>query len=147
VGEVEREYLWLVNPGHAIAAGIEYGFVIPQEEVYLEYFDIPQPDELVFISSFSGGEAFRSGCCFKRGAGKIFYFRPGHETCPTYHHAQVQRVLLNAVRWAAPTGKLAFEATHRGRDFLLDPRNPGDTRVVGASHALAEILDPEKYVR
>ncbi|NLG27855.1 MAG: trehalose utilization protein ThuA, partial [Chloroflexi bacterium] len=76
---------------------------IPHVEMYGEFFDIPQPDELVFISWFQGGEVFRSGCCWHRGKGKVFYFRPGHETLPIYYHAGVQKVLTNAVRWAAPT--------------------------------------------
>jgi trehalose utilization protein len=59
---------------------------------------------LVFISWYQGGEVFRSGCCFHRGKGKIFYFRPGHETFPIYHQPEVLRVITNAVRWAAPAG-------------------------------------------
>lgn len=77
--------------------------------MYSEHFDIPQPDELAFISSFAGGEVFRSGCTFTRGAGKIFYFRPGHETYPIYHNADVLRVITNGVRWAAPAGSLKLE--------------------------------------
>src|SRR5262249_30793861 len=90
------------SPGHPIAEGVPHPFVIPQQEMYGEFFDIPQPDELVFISSFAGGEVFRSGCCFTRGRGRIFYFSPGHEFYPVYHQAEVQRVLANAVGWAAP---------------------------------------------
>jgi trehalose utilization protein len=96
----DREVVWTVNPSHPITAGLPPVFVIPKEEMYSEYFDIPQPDDLVFISSFSGGEVFRSGCCFSRGKGRIFYFRPGHETHPIYHQPEVQQVLANAVRWA-----------------------------------------------
>ena len=99
----ERERLWVVSPGHPITQGIENGYwELPQAEMYGEFFDIPQPDELVFISWFQGGEVFRSGCTFKRGQGKIFYFRPGHETYPIYHHETVQLVLANAAQWAAP---------------------------------------------
>ena len=73
--------------------------------MYGEHFDIPAPDTLVFVSWFAGGEVFRSGCCYPRGRGKIFYFRPGHETYPTYFHTDVRRVIANAARWAAqPTG-------------------------------------------
>ncbi|MCC6314978.1 MAG: ThuA domain-containing protein [Thermomicrobiales bacterium] len=100
----DRERLWVVNPGHPIAAGIGERFALEQEEMYGEHFDIPAPDELVFISWFTGGEVFRSGCCFYRGAGKVFYFRPGHESFPTYYDPTVRRVLVNAVRWAAPSG-------------------------------------------
>jgi len=100
----ERERIWVVNPGHPIAAGLPEYFEIPHTEMYGERFDIPQPDELVFLSWFQGGEVFRSGCCFFRGAGKIFYFRPGHETLPIYYQAEVQKVITNGVRWTAPSG-------------------------------------------
>ena len=98
----DREILWVTRPGHPIVRGIDDHFVLPREEMYGEYFDIPQPETLVFVSWFTGGEVFRSGCCYTRGRGRIFYFRPGHESFPTYHHPQVQRVIANAVRWAAP---------------------------------------------
>lgn len=98
----DHERIWVLEPGHPIAAGLGETIEIDTEEMYGERFDIPQPDELVFVSWFTGGEVFRSGCCYRRGAGKIFYFRPGHETYPTYHHPDVQRVIANAVQWAAP---------------------------------------------
>ena len=85
--------------------------MIPHEEMYGEHFNIPQPDELVFISWFEGGEVFRSGCCYHRGKGKIFYFRPGHEVFPIYHQKEIQQVITNAVRWAAP---IAFPNTTYG---------------------------------
>ncbi len=99
----DRERLWVVAPGHPIAQGLGEQIVLDKEEMYGEHFDIPQPDELVFVSWFSGGEVFRSGACYRRGQGRIFYFRPGHETYPTYHNPEIQRVLVNAARWAAPT--------------------------------------------
>ena len=99
----ERERLWVVSPSHPITQGIDQYIELPHEEMYGEFFDIPAPDEIVFMSWFQGGEVFRSGCTFHRGRGKIFYFRPGHETHPTYHDARVQRVIQNAVRWARPT--------------------------------------------
>jgi trehalose utilization protein len=98
----DRELVWTVAPGHPIASGVPSPIVIPAQEMYGEHFDIPAPDELVFVSSFSGGEVFRSGCCFRRGRGRIFYFGPGHETFPVYHQFEVQRVIANAARWAAP---------------------------------------------
>ncbi len=101
----ERERIWIVDPGHPIADGLGESFVIDHEEMYGEHFDVPAPDRLVFVSWFQGGEVFRSGCCYQRGRGRIFYFRPGHETYPTYHHPDVQRVIANATRWAAgPSG-------------------------------------------
>jgi trehalose utilization protein len=96
----EREVVWSVAPTHEITEGVPPVFVIPEHEMYGEFFDIPQPDELVFISSFSGGEVFRSGCCWTRGNGRVFYFSPGHETFPVYHQPEIKRVLANAVRWA-----------------------------------------------
>jgi trehalose utilization protein len=96
----ERETVWTVAPGHPIAAGIPASFVIPEQEMYGEFFDVPPPEQLVFISSFAGGEVFRSGCCWTRGRGRIFYFSPGHETNPVYHQPEVRRVIANGVRWA-----------------------------------------------
>lgn len=102
----DKERLWVVTPSHPIAAGLGEYFEIPVEEMYGEPFGIPAPDELVFISWFTGGEVFRSGACWRRGHGRVFYFRPGHETYPTYHQAEVQQVIRNAVRWACPTVNL-----------------------------------------
>jgi len=99
----ERELVWTVDPSHPIAAGVPHPIVIDAQEMYGEHFDIPTPDELVFVSSFAGGEVFRGGCCFRRGAGKIFYFSPGDQDYPVYHHPDVRRVLVNAVEWATPT--------------------------------------------
>ena len=99
----EKEILWVVNPGHPIVQGLSENIVLPQVEMYGEHFNIPQPDEEVFISWFEGGEVFRSGCCWRRGKGKVFYFRPGHEVFPIYYNPEIQKVLKNAVRWAAPT--------------------------------------------
>jgi trehalose utilization protein len=103
----EKERLWVVEPAHPIAAGLPEYFELPYEEMYGERFDIPQPDSTVFISWFEGGEVFRSGCCWERGHGRIFYFRPGHEAYPTYYDANIQRVLTNAVQWAAPRVTIA----------------------------------------
>jgi trehalose utilization protein len=100
----DRELVWTVRPGHPIVQGVPHPFIIPRQEMYGEYFDIPQPDELVFISSYSGGEVFRSGCCYTRGLGKVFYFSPGHETYPVYEQPEIQRVLANAVQWAHNAG-------------------------------------------
>ena len=98
----DTERLWVVAPGHPIAEGLgEY--IELEEEMYGEPFDVPQPDELVFVSYFGGGEVFRSGLCYRRGQGRVFYFRPGHEENASYHNPDVQLVIRNAVRWAAPT--------------------------------------------
>ena len=96
----EKERLWVVNPGHPICDGLDEYFELPHTEMYGEFFDVPQPEELIFISWFAGGEVFRSGCCWRRGLGRIFYFKPGHETYPIYYDPNVQRVITNAVRWA-----------------------------------------------
>ena len=98
----EKERLWVVSPSHPITEGLPEYIELEHEEMYGEHFDIPQPDELIFTSWFEGGEVFRSGCTYKRGNGKVFYFRPGHETYPTYHNKQIQRVITNAVKWAEP---------------------------------------------
>jgi trehalose utilization protein len=101
--EGERELVWTVAPAHPIAAGVPHPLVLDRHEMYGEPFDIPAPDELVFVSSFAGGEVFRGGACFTRGSGRIFYFSPGDQEYPIYHHPDVRRVLANAVRWVAPS--------------------------------------------
>jgi trehalose utilization protein len=101
----ERERLWVCNPGHPIARGIDRYLEIENTEMYGEPFAVPTPDEIIFLSWFEGGEAFRSGCTWKRGNGKIFYFRPGHEVYPIYFHPVVRLVLRNAAHWAAPEGQ------------------------------------------
>ena len=100
----EKERLWVITPGHPIAEGIGDFIELEHTEMYGEFFDIPTPDDVVFISWFEGGEVFRSGCCWQRGKGKVFYFRPGHETYPIYHNANVQKVIGNAARWANYAG-------------------------------------------
>jgi trehalose utilization protein len=99
----ENERLWVVDPTHPIAVGVGEYIDLEQEEMYGEHFDIPTPDELIFVGWFKGGNVFRSGCTFKRGNGKVFYFQPGHETYPIFRNEKIQRVIKNAVKWCAPT--------------------------------------------
>ncbi|WP_422934078.1 ThuA domain-containing protein [Sinomonas sp. P47F7] len=98
----ERELVWTVAPRHPITEGVSQPIIVPGQEMYGEYFDIPEPDELIFISSFTGGEVFRSGVTYNRGYGRVFYFSPGDEVYPVYHQPEIQRVIANAVRWARP---------------------------------------------
>jgi len=98
----EKSRIWTVSPNHPIAQGVPEQFLLEREEMYGEPFGIPEPDEVVFISWFEGGNVFRSGVTFHREYGKIFYFQPGHETYPNYHNEHVQRVITNAVKWARP---------------------------------------------
>jgi trehalose utilization protein len=128
----ERERIWIVDPSHPIADGLEGEFFeLPHTEMYGEYFDIPRPDEVIFISWYEGGEVFRSGCTFRRGKGKVFYFSPGHETFPIYYDARVRRVIANAVCWAAPSGSPYFGDGRR----IQQPLNP-----IAAKHAVDESL-------
>lgn len=111
----EKERLFTVSPGHPIAKGLPESFVLEHAEMYSEFFDIPEPDTLVFIGWFKGGNVFRSGCCYNRGYGKIFYFQPGHESYPTYYNKNIQRVLTNAVYWAKPNNEIAeLVCPHQG---------------------------------
>ncbi len=98
----EKTRLWVIEPTHPIAEGIGDCIELEHEEMYGERFDVPTPDDLVFISWYKGGEVFRSGCCWNRGYGRVFYFSPGNETHLSYQNEKVIRVLKNAVRWACP---------------------------------------------
>lgn len=98
----ERERIWVCAPSSPIVQGVGEYFDIPHEEMYGEHFDIPEPDRLVLIGWYESGNVCRSGCCYNRGNGRIFYFQPGHETFPVYHQKEIQTILKNAVRWAAP---------------------------------------------
>jgi len=106
----DRCVVWNVNPNHPITQGVPLYFILEKEEMYCEYFFIPQPEELIFLSWFDGGNAFRGGCTFTRGLGRIFYFQPGHEVYPSYHNEHVQRVIANAIRWARPPEAREFRA-------------------------------------
>ncbi len=118
--EQDRELVWTVDPTHPIARGVPNPIVIDAQEMYGEFFDIPVPDELIFISSFSGGEVFRSGCTFRRGHGKIFFFSPGDQDFPVYHHADVRRVIANGVEWVQtdrPTREVPVLLRYETEDF------------------------------
>lgn len=108
----ERERVWVINPGHPITRGIDRFIELENSEAYGEPFGIPAPDEQVFISWFQGGEVFRGGNCWVRGSGRIFYFSPGHESYPIYHHPPIQRVIYNAIHWARPQGAGADVPRH-----------------------------------
>jgi trehalose utilization protein len=98
----EKERIWNIAPGHPIMRGVPDMFELPQEEMYGERFDVPEPDQLLALSWFQGGEVFRSLCLWRRGHGTVVYFRPGHETFPTYHDENVQTILANAAVYVAP---------------------------------------------
>ncbi|TFD87064.1 trehalose utilization protein ThuA [Cryobacterium lactosi] len=118
--EEDRELVWTVDPTHPIAQGVPQPFVIPQQEMYGEFFDVPAPDELIFLSTFSGGEVFRSGMTYKRGHGRIFFFSPGDQDYPVYHHEHVRRVIANGVQWARtslPTRRLPVLQRYETEDF------------------------------
>jgi trehalose utilization protein len=114
----EREILWVTRPGHPIVQGIDDHFILDHEEMYGEFFDIPEPESVFLISSFSGGEVFRSGCTWTRGAGRIAYFRPGHETFPTYYNPNVLKIIENAVHWAAPIHQANPQFGNRKRGWM-----------------------------
>jgi len=118
----DRELVWTVDPAHPVAAGVPSPIVIPSQEMYGEFFDIPAPDELVFVSSFTGGEVFRSGCAWRRGRGRVFYFSPGDQDYPVYHHPDVRRVLANAAVWAAPSfARQATPISYAPTDWFSTP--------------------------
>lgn len=119
----DQAIYWVARPGHPILQGIDDHFILPHEEMYGEFFDIPEPDETILIASFTGGEVFRSGLTYTRGAGRIFYFQPGHETYPSYYDKNVLKVIENAVRWAAPAvGLVGHSFGNRKHGWLEQPK-------------------------
>ena len=132
----EKERLWVVNPSHPIAKGLPQYFELENEEMYGESFAVPEPLETVFISWFEGGEVFRSGLTYKRGAGHIFYFRPGHETYPTYHNEYIGHVLRNAVHWAYNSNRVMMIA-----DALNVPADKAPERLTEQKTVLRSDAD------
>ena len=111
-GDNVKERIWIVDHSHPITAGFGRYFELPEEEMYGEPFSIPEPEKLLFVGWYESGEVFRSGCCYQRGNGKIFYFQPGHETVPTFHNKDVQQVIKNAVKWAVPSYRNEIPCPH-----------------------------------
>lgn len=116
-----HERLWNLRPDHPILAGIGETVELDEEEMYGERFDIPEPDELLMIGWFPGGEAFRSLCTWTRGAGRVVYFQPGHETHPTYHHPDILRIIADAAGWAARRTTIA-DVGRAPNTAALEPR-------------------------
>ena len=128
-GDNLHEIMWNINPSHPIAAGIPSHFHIDCEEVYAEPFQIPDPDELVFMSWYETGYVFRSGCVWKRGAGKVFYFQPGHETVPTYHNPYVRRILQNAAHYCKPASDMGYKWLYAGNSPYIKSYMAPETEI------------------
>lgn len=119
----DKAIYWVTRPGHPIVQNIDDHFILPHEEMYGEFFDVPEPDETLLIASFTGGEVFRSGLTYTRGAGRIFYFQPGHETYPSYYDKNVLTVIENSIRWAAPMpGLIGHSFDNRKHGWLDQPK-------------------------
>ncbi len=136
IGESER--VWIIDPTHPIAQGLGRYIEIPQEEMYGEVFDIPVPDELVMIGWYKGGEVFRSGCVFKRGRGKVFYFQPGHEEFPTYYRPEIVQVLKNAVYYLKPAARIEDPGIDVLASPCVDPAEPGTLELYGIEEKPSE---------
>ena len=108
----DSEILWVIDPAHPITRGVDRFFKLEHEETYGEPFTIPNPDKVLLIGNYSGGEVFRSGVLYERVNGKIFYFQPGHETFPTFYVPEVQTIIKNAVRFVAPTYREKVACPH-----------------------------------
>lgn len=98
-GDGKPSVMRVLLPDHPIAKGVPAEFSIAQTEMYDEPFHVPTPDAVVLEEHWERGEWFRSGSLWNVGKGKVFYFRPGHETYPVYKDPNVLRVIENAVRW------------------------------------------------
>ncbi len=98
-------YLRVLKPEHPIVQGVPAsGFTIPHEEMYNEPFHVPEPDEVILEERWETGEWFRGGMLWTLGKGKVFYFRPGHETYPTYQQEYPLMIVANAVNWLGAQG-------------------------------------------
>lgn len=115
----EKEIIWNTAPTHPITIGVPDNFILPKHEMYGERFDIPEPDQTIFISWFEGGNVFRSGVTFQRSNGKIFYFSPGHETYPIYYDPTIQKIMANAVRWAKSTAIRSMKDAPHDKNPLM----------------------------
>jgi trehalose utilization protein len=98
-------HMTTLMPQHPIAAGLPAKWDLPQTEMYDEPFHVPKPDAVVFEERWDKGEHFRSGCVWQVGKGRVFYFRPGHETYPVFKQTEPLKVIENAVRWLAAPAK------------------------------------------
>jgi len=103
-GDGAPSHVTMLLPEHPIAAGLPLKWDVKQTEMYDEPFHVPKPDAVVLEERWDKGERFRSGCVWKVGRGRVFYFRPGHEIYPVFKQAEPLRVLENAARWLAPEG-------------------------------------------
>ena len=101
VGDGGAETVSVVAPDHPIAKGVK-DFVIPRVEYFIEPFTVPEPEAVVFRSTYEKTDGwFRTGCCWTVGKGRVFYFRPGHETYPIIRQPEVQKCIYNGALWAA----------------------------------------------
>lgn len=121
----ERVRLWCVSPSHPIAQGVPLFIEVPADEMYGEPFNVPKPDDVVFINWYQGGEVFRGGCTWSRGRGRIFHFSPGHETFPVFHHSDIMKVIANGVRWAAEPHKDGHDLSNLHRPVPLEDGSGG----------------------
>ena len=99
--DAKPSFVRVLRPDHPIAAGIPRDFRISQTEMYDEPFHVPEPDAVIFEERWETGEWFRSGMVWRVGKGRVFYFRPGHETYPVYHEPTPLKIVANAARWLA----------------------------------------------
>lgn len=104
----EKERIWCIDPTHPVAAGLPETFTLEHEETYGEPFMIAPDGHTVFQSWFKGGETFRSGVALQRENGRIFYFQPGHESCPSLLDENVLKIIGNAVRWCAGSSQKPY---------------------------------------
>ncbi len=99
--DAKHSRVTMLHPEHPIAQGVPPVFEVSQTEMYDEPFHVPEPDAVIFQETFRDGGWFRGGMVWTLGKGKVFYFRPGHETYPVFKEEYPLRILENAARWLA----------------------------------------------
>ena len=112
---VEPSQMRTLLPEHPIAAGLPETFTLEYTEMYDGPFGVPPADEIIFSESWADGEHFNeAGAIWNVGKGKVFYFRPGHETYRVSYHRHVLKILGNATTYlgrAAQESRSAEKST------------------------------------
>lgn len=94
------EFVSIKAPDHPIARGIA-PFTISKTDMFSEPFAVPEPETVVFVSSWQKGETLRSGLTWTIGKGRVAYLRTGPDNYPVLFHPSIRQAIANSVRWVS----------------------------------------------